>query len=97
MKHCYVIRIKKVTLRSTSPISGDQVTREHHALEKRSPKKTDLLGGIYLDEDKARKFSDYCNNNLSQNEWVKNNPEGIKDDYYVEIRKFYIETQLLWD
>lgn len=97
MKHCSVIRIKKVTLSSTSPISGDQVTREHHLLEKRGPKETDLIGGIYLDKGKALEFCDYCNKYLSQKEWVKNNPEGIKDDYYVEIRKFYIETQLLWD
>lgn len=97
MKHCSVIRIKKVTLSSTSPISGDHVTREHQALEKRGPKPTDLLGGIYLDDGKARDFCDYCNKYLSQKEWVKKNPEGIKDDYYVEIRKFYIETQLLWE
>lgn len=97
MKYCYVIRIKKVTLRSTSPIRGDHVTREHHLLEKRGPKETDLLGGIYLDKGKALDFCDYCNRILSQKEWMNKNPEGVKNDYYVEIRKFYIETQPLWD
>ena len=91
------MRIKRVEYYQNAPIGGDFITRAHHELDQRAPKETDLLGAIYLDEGKALDYCDYCNRNLSQKEWEIQRPAGIKNEYHVEIRKFYIETQLLWD
>lgn len=97
MKACYVIRVKKVCLCSSSPIDGDKITREHTLLEKRPQRDTDLLGAIFLDEQKAIEKCEYLNMYLSQKEWEVVKPAGIKNEYHVELRRFYIKSELLWD
>ena len=97
MNYVYCVKVKKSTLRSNEPISETRARRELHRLEEREVQVYDALSSIHKDFSSASKFANNLNNQMRFKRWSVSNGEGIKNDYYLETRIFYVTPYPIYE
>ena len=97
MNYVYCVKVKKSTLISNEPISETRARRELHRLQDREVQVTDALSSIHKDFSNASKFADNLNYQMRFKRWSVSHGEGIKNDYYLEIREFYVTPYPIYE
>lgn len=97
MNYVYCVKVKKSTLRSNEPISDTRALREYHRLEEREVLVNDALSSIHKNFSSAFKMANNLNYQMMFKRWSVSHGDGIKNDYYLEIRKFYVDTYPIYD
>lgn len=91
MNKVYFIRRKIVTLRSNEQIKMAHIVRELEQLKEVEPKDTDKVVAVYQQFDNANKTCHQLNITDAIERFEVENGPGLKSDYYVNIKRYYVE------